>query len=217
MSRGRLRRALKAVRDYIRYDLREIVAPRSLPDPPGRVLPKRLTLKDYWQVRRDMSAMEFCGAGAQLADRHRRRDSLPTSVRQRAGRKRSNDCLQGNLAECAAGGARQGRCCRDRTAGRGRPTRPGPRCAPLSALYHACRCVSGSKHSQAAAEAVGRSQQLQRSTQNTAARARLLAPLFSHIMQTYNMPTLVASVTRWGARMQRRRRRAAARRRSRRC
>ena len=51
----RLRRALRAVRDYIRYDLREIVAPSSLPDPPG-VKHKRLTLGQYWQVRHSVAA-----------------------------------------------------------------------------------------------------------------------------------------------------------------
>jgi hypothetical protein len=66
MSRGRLRRALKAVRDYIRYDLREIVAPRSLPDPPGRVLPKRLTLKDYWQVQKMCLRRSFAALGRSL-------------------------------------------------------------------------------------------------------------------------------------------------------
>ena len=92
MSRGRLRRALKAVRDYVRYDLREIVAPRSLPDPPGRVLPKRLTLKDYWQVgQKLLVTKELCGAGARLADARRRRHGVPSSVRRRAGRERSNN------------------------------------------------------------------------------------------------------------------------------
>lgn len=51
----RLRRALRAVRDYIRYDLREIVAPSSLPDPPG-VKHKRLTLVQYWQVGLSVTA-----------------------------------------------------------------------------------------------------------------------------------------------------------------
>lgn len=49
MKLSRLRRALRAARNYIRYDLREIILPSSLPDPPGK-FPKRLTLPQYWQV-----------------------------------------------------------------------------------------------------------------------------------------------------------------------
>ncbi|KAK9819567.1 hypothetical protein WJX81_007689 [Elliptochloris bilobata] len=49
MKRGRLRQACIAARNYICYDLREIVAPSSLPDPPG-LKHKRLTLAQYWQA-----------------------------------------------------------------------------------------------------------------------------------------------------------------------
>ena len=61
MRLERLRRALRAVRDYIRYDLREIVAPSSLPDPPG-VKYKRLTLVQYWQVRLSIAATALFAA-----------------------------------------------------------------------------------------------------------------------------------------------------------
>ena len=42
-------RALKRVHRYVRYDLKEIVAPSPLPDPPGEKPPK-IRIVDVWTV-----------------------------------------------------------------------------------------------------------------------------------------------------------------------
>jgi hypothetical protein len=43
--------AWRRLMNYVRHDLREIVAPSSLPDPPGVKPERRLTLQEWRQVR----------------------------------------------------------------------------------------------------------------------------------------------------------------------
>jgi hypothetical protein len=40
----------KRVIRYVKYDLREIVAPRSMPDPPGYEPPPKITWKQDWNA-----------------------------------------------------------------------------------------------------------------------------------------------------------------------
>ncbi len=46
-----MKRAWTRLARYVREDLREIAAPSSLPDPPGAALKRRLTLKQWREVR----------------------------------------------------------------------------------------------------------------------------------------------------------------------
>lgn len=46
-----MKRAWTRLSRYVREDLREIAAPSSLPDPPGAALKRRLTLKQWREVR----------------------------------------------------------------------------------------------------------------------------------------------------------------------
>ena len=46
-----VRNVWRKVADYVRYDLREIIVPSSLPDPPGTVIEKKkLPLNTHLQV-----------------------------------------------------------------------------------------------------------------------------------------------------------------------
>ena len=53
-------RTFKRVHRYIRYDLKEIIAPSPLPDPPGEK-PKKFSFRDVWTVQ-----MASLGAPAAL-------------------------------------------------------------------------------------------------------------------------------------------------------
>ena len=48
---SKLRTASRRVSLYIRQDLREIIAPRSMPDPPDMPPLERRTWRGVWQVR----------------------------------------------------------------------------------------------------------------------------------------------------------------------
>lgn len=45
--RQKARSLWRRLRNYVRNDLREIVLPRPMPDPPDYVPPRKLTWKDY--------------------------------------------------------------------------------------------------------------------------------------------------------------------------
>jgi hypothetical protein len=46
----RLKQGFRRLWDYIRYDLREIINPSSLPNPPGYVPPPRTPIKVWFKV-----------------------------------------------------------------------------------------------------------------------------------------------------------------------
>lgn len=46
----KLRVVSRKVYDYIRYDLKEIAFPSSLPDPPGTIIRPKLTWKQRYEV-----------------------------------------------------------------------------------------------------------------------------------------------------------------------
>lgn len=46
---GVMLKASRRIRNYIKYDLKEIVAPSPLPNPPGEK-PEKFRLADLWRV-----------------------------------------------------------------------------------------------------------------------------------------------------------------------
>ena len=96
--------------DYVRYDLKEIAFPSSLPDPPGTKRRPKLTLKEKWCILKE--ATRLYGAswvrdiGPELRPndyKKAKEDSGPSSTEE--GKRMSEPTVLEDLAVAARGGA----------------------------------------------------------------------------------------------------------------
>ncbi|XP_048563315.1 uncharacterized protein LOC125543862 [Triticum urartu] len=96
--------------DYVRYDLKEIAFPSSLPDPPGTKRRPKLTLKEKWCILKE--ATRLYGAswvrdiGPELRPNDYKKvkeESEPNSTKD--GKTKSEPSLLEDLAVAAKGGA----------------------------------------------------------------------------------------------------------------
>ena len=60
---GRMKAVWRRARDYVKYDLREIIAPSSIPDPPETEKIPKLTWQEYREVRSKVAAVLLWDSG----------------------------------------------------------------------------------------------------------------------------------------------------------
>ncbi|KAM0844525.1 hypothetical protein ACQ4PT_056982 [Festuca glaucescens] len=108
--RMKMRVVCRKLYDYVRYDLKEIAFPSSLPDPPGTVRRPKLTLKEKWCILKE--ATRLYGAswvrdiGPELRPndyKKAKEESGPTSTEK--GKSTSEPTVLEDLAVAARGGA----------------------------------------------------------------------------------------------------------------
>ncbi|KAE8810577.1 hypothetical protein D1007_12795 [Hordeum vulgare] len=94
--------------DYVRYDLKEIAFPSSLPDPPGTKRRPKLTLKEKWCILKEATrlygALRDIGPELRPNDyKKAKEESEPSSSEE--GKTKSEPTVLEDLAVAARGGA----------------------------------------------------------------------------------------------------------------
>ncbi|XP_044949221.1 uncharacterized protein LOC123398839 [Hordeum vulgare subsp. vulgare] len=94
--------------DYVRYDLKEIAFPSSLPDPPGTKRRPKLTLKEKWCILKEATRLygAFRDIGPELRPndyKKAKEESDPSSSEE--GKTKSEPTVLEDLTVAARGGA----------------------------------------------------------------------------------------------------------------
>uniref|UniRef100_A0ACD5ZQA4 Uncharacterized protein n=1 Tax=Avena sativa TaxID=4498 RepID=A0ACD5ZQA4_AVESA len=106
----KLRVVCRKLYDYVRYDLREIAFPSSLPDPPGTIRRPKLTLKEKWCILKEASRLYGASwvrdIGPELRPndyKKAKEESEPSSAKE--GKSTGEPSVLEDLAMAARGGA----------------------------------------------------------------------------------------------------------------